>query len=119
MLHLAQINFEGFGADGKELAGLLDAARAELASVAAPPLVPPPTLNERLAASRKALQHRQQLLNQQAAKTARIVKAEEALAQLRTELSELDEQLAEATRGRAAHLPEGRHRHRARRPRWH
>ena len=44
------------------------------------------------------MQHRQQLLNQQAAKATRILKAEEALAQLRTELAELDVQITEATR---------------------
>ena len=95
---LGQINFEGFGDDGKELARLVEAARAELASAAVPPPAPPPTLNERLATSRKALQHRQQLLNQQDAKATRILKAEEALAQLRNELAELDVQITEATR---------------------
>ena len=98
LVRLSQINFEGFGDDGKELARLLDAARAELASAAAPPLAPPPTLNERLASTRKALQHRQLLLNQQAAKANRILKAEEALAQLRTELAELEAHITEATR---------------------
>jgi hypothetical protein len=98
LARLGQINFEGFGDDGKELARLLEAAREESSSATALPPAPPPTFNERLAKSRKAQQHRTQLLTQQAAKEARILKAEEGLAQLRTELLELVAQVTEATR---------------------